>query len=88
MNVHGRLSSLAEASRGTEHAMSCKIVVDTDQRVGEVECAEAADQAAPWSYLQGVLTAGTVAGSATRLCYTLAERQLFAQVCPTYTPTP
>ena len=54
----------------------------------EVECAEAADQAAPWTYLQGVLTAGTVADSAQRLCYTLAERQLFAQACPAYVPTP
>jgi hypothetical protein len=88
MAVHGRLTSLAEASRDTARAMSCKVTIDTDQRIGEVECVEAADQAAPWTYLQGVLTAGTVADSAQRLCYTLADRQLFAQACPTDAPTP
>jgi hypothetical protein len=88
MAVHGRLTSLAEASRDTARAMSCKVTIDTDQRIGEVECAESADQAAPWTYLQGVLTAGTVAESAQRLCYTLAERQLFAQACPADVPTP
>jgi hypothetical protein len=88
MAVHGRLTSLAEASRDTARAMSCKVTIDTNQRIGEVECADAADQAAPWTYLQGVLTAGTVAESAQRLCYTLADRQLFAQACPTDAPTP
>jgi hypothetical protein len=88
MAVHGRLTSLAEASRDTARAMSCKVTIDTNQRIGEVECADTADQAAPWTYLQGVLTAGTVAESAQRLCYTLADRQLFAQACPTDAPTP
>ncbi len=88
MNVQGRLAALAEASRSTERAMSCKIVIDTEQRVGEVECAEPADQAAPWSYLQGVLVAGAVTDSAQRLCFALAERQLLTQACPDAVPTP
>lgn len=88
MNVQGRLAALAEASRGTERAMSCKIVIDTEHHVGEVACAEPADQAAPWSYLQGVLMAGTVTDSAQRLCFALAERQLFTQACPDSVPIP
>lgn len=88
MNVHGRLAALAEVSRGTERAMSCTVMVDTEQRVGAVECAEPTDQAAPWGYLQGVLVAGTVADSAQRLCFRLAERQLFTEACPASVPTP
>jgi hypothetical protein len=32
--------------------------------------------------------AGTVADSAERLCFRLAERQLFTEACPASVPTP
>ena len=87
MALQARLNALVENMRGAGDTLSCDIVVDTERQVGEVHCTPASDQAAPWSYLQGLIVAGTVADTAPRSCFRLADRQLLPGVCPT-TATP
>lgn len=89
MSVQGRLSALAENLRSAGHDAHCEVIVDTDRRVAQVECAQPSDQAAPWAYLQGLLVAGAVAPeAASRQCFTLAEQQLSMGPCPEALPTP
>lgn len=81
MALHDRLNVLVQNLRMASSQLSCDIVVDTDQKIGEIRCTPETDQAAPWAYLQGLLIAGTVAGSAPRSCFRVAEQQWFATPC-------
>jgi hypothetical protein len=89
MSVQSRLSALAENLRSAGDDASCEVVVDTDRRVAQIECAQPSDQAAPWTYLQGLLVAGDVAPEAASCqCFRLAEQQLSMGPCPMAVPTP
>lgn len=89
MSVQSRLSALAENLRSAGHDARCEVVVDTDRRVAQVDCAQPSDQAAPWVYLQGLLVAGAVAPeTASRQCFRLADQQLSMGPCPVVAPTP
>ena len=83
MSVQSRLNALADNLRLSGHNARCDVTVDTERAIAEVNCADAADRAVPWVYLQGLLVAGTVAAdSPTRQCFRLAEQQLSTGPCP------
>jgi hypothetical protein len=87
MSLTGRLNDLAARLRAGGQALQCYIAIDDANRRAEVQCADPADQGAPWSALQGLLVAGTVATVDASLCFSLVGTQVTSARCAEEAPT-
>lgn len=80
--LHARLRDLADHLRQLDRPLACTLAVDPQHRVGELRCDAPQDQAMAWSHLQGLLSAGPVAPSSQRLCFTLGPPRVAGGECP------
>ena len=76
MSLTGRLNDLAARLGASGQALQCTIAIDDLSHTAEVQCTDPADQGAPWSALQGLLVAGTVATADASLCFSLVGTQV------------
>ena len=81
MDLLGRLNDLAGSLSASGQQLECDIAVDGPRHLADIQCADPADQGAPWSALQGLLVAGSVPPGNASLCFRLAGPQVSVGAC-------
>lgn len=76
-----RFAGLAEQLRAVQAQMACDLVIDIEQRIGQLDCEDAAQLSLAWGHLQGPLVAGLVSATAERLCLRLSGAQVLDTGC-------